>query len=416
MYTFDDNFCYSDFLIKNGINRDSKSKWEKKIKDIFSVYSKANPQTKFYKILFSKDAHELLDPLQDIAKSIRDNFDDVVIVGMGGAILNPRAITSVRKHCESPRIHYLYTTDPIRYSNLIRRLKFKKTAVIVSSKSGGTTETIASFTALCNSFKQAGITDFKKHFHFITGSQKSPIREMAESFDAQIFEHDNEYGGRFSGFSSIGLLPGLIAGLDMEAFISGLNATTDDLWHNKEDSQPIKAALSTMLSEKPIIASVGYLDAFAPVLEWYAQIIAESLGKDEVGPTPVWGIGPMDQHSMLQLYLDGSRDKLFNMFYVDNLECDSHSLHDIVKPDYLAPRTLADINRAEFEATVTSLKNNNLPTRVITMDKFDEFNMGALMMHFAIEVITVGHMMEINPFDQPGVEQIKVEARKILSK
>ncbi len=415
MYTFNDDYCFSDKIGSLGIHKDAMSIYESKIKEIFNIYSKTNSNTKFYKLLFRFEKNELLNPLKDTAKYIRDHFEDVIYVGMGGATLNTQMILSLRKPNSKPRAHFLLTTDPMRFQNLVNSIDPKKTAVVITSKSGGTTETIAGFSALLNHFKKSGITNLKNHFYFILGEIENPLRTMAENLNATILPHDEGLGGRFSGFSSVGFLPGLISGLNMEKLIDGFNLVSEDLWKNRIDSAPIRAALSMLLSRQPTTILLGYLDCLSPFLEWYAQIIAESLGKEGKGITPIRGIGPMDQHSMLQLYLDGPKDKIYTMIYANNIEGE-HKLSDEVIPAYLTNKSLAQINLAEFQATTTALINNNVPVRTILIDKFDELNLGALMMHCAIEVITIGHMMNINPFDQPGVEQIKIEARKILSK
>ncbi len=415
MYTFHDDFCFSDKIGALGINRDSMGIFESKIKEIFNIYSKTTSNTKFYKILFNYNKEELLKPLKPVSEEIRKKFTDVIFVGMGGATLNPQMITSLRKNNSKPNLHFLLTTDPMRFKNLAENIDPKKTAVVVISKTGSTTETISGFSALLNVFRKAGIKDVSKQFYFILGESDSHLRTMAEALGSTILPHDEGFGGRYSGFSSVGFLPGLIAGLDMGKLIDGFNSVTEDLWKNRIDSAPIRAALSLMLSRQPSAVLLGYLDVFAPFLEWYAQIIAESLGKEHKGITPIRGIGPMDQHSMLQLYLDGPKDKIYTMIYAEKVDGE-HRLTDDVVPSYLTGKSLAEINLAEFNATILALKNNNVPIRTIMIDQFDEFNLGALMMHCAIEVITVGHMMNINPFDQPGVEQIKVEARKILSK
>ena len=415
MYTFNDDFCFSDKIGALGINRDSMNIFESKIKEIFNIYSKTTSNTKFYKILFNYNKEELLKPLNPIAGEIRSKFTDVIFVGMGGATLNPQMITSLRKNNSKPNLHFLLTTDPMRFKKLVESIDPKKTAVVVISKTGSTTETIAGFSALLNVFRKAGIKEISKQFYFILGEADSHLRTMAEGLGSIILPHDEGFGGRYSGFSSVGFLPGLIAGLDVGRLIDGFNSVTEDLWKNRIDSAPIRAALSLMLTRQPSAVLLGYLDILSPFLEWYAQIIAESLGKEHKGITPIRGIGPMDQHSMLQLYLDGPKDKMYTMIYAENVDGE-YKLTDDVVPSYLAGKSLAEINLAEFNATIIALKNNNVPIRTIMIDKFDEFNLGALMMHCAIEVITVGHMMNINPFDQPGVEQIKVEARKILSK
>jgi glucose-6-phosphate isomerase len=415
MYSFADDYCFSDKIGENGIHKDSLPIFESKIKEIFNIYSKTNASTKFYKILFNQNPDDLLKPLIEYANSIKTNFEDVIYVGMGGAILNPQCIVSLKHANTKPRVHFLYITDPLRLGRILEQVDLKKTAILVISKSGETTETIALFSTLRNEFDKLGIKEIKKHFFFILGENANFLRNMATDLNCIILPHDDALGGRFSGFSSVGFLPGLISGLNMEKFIMGMNSVTEDLWTNRIDSLPVRAALSTLLTRKPISAIIGYSECMSPLLTWYSQIIAESLGKDGKGITPVWGIGPNEQHSLLQLYLDGPKDKVYTLINIENQDT-RYKLHSNVEPNFLENKTLAEINGAEFRATVAALKHKKSPVREIIIDKYDEFNLGAIMLHFAIEVITIGHMMNINPFDQPGVELIKIEARNILSK
>ena len=147
--------------------------------------------------------------------------------------------------------------------------------------------------------------------------------------------------------------------------------------------------------------------------QWYSQIIAESLGKDNKGITPIKGLGPNDQHSMLQLYLDGPKDKVFSLFYTrnDNTAYKSCNLKEL---NYIAGKNLQNINRANFEATLHALIKTGAPTRSIILHELSVKNVGSLVMHSMLETIILGHIMQLNPFNQPGVEFIKKESMRII--
>ena len=204
----------------------------------------------------------------------------------------------------------------------------------------------------------------------------------------------------------------------MRAFLEGANSVLDDLWSNKENSLPAKSATTLNALNLPITVNISYMENLFPFLEWQRQIISESLGKNGNGITPLHGIGPMEQHSILQLYLDGPKDKLFTFFYAKESPENSKelSISADTLPAYLKGKYIGEINNAELNATIGSLADKKLPVRTIIIDEFNEFALGALMMHSAIETVILGHLMSVNPFDQPGVEQIKIKAKKILGK
>jgi glucose-6-phosphate isomerase len=162
------------------------------------------------------------------------------------------------------------------------------------------------------------------------------------------------------------------------------------------------------------MVNIGYLQQFSSYLEWYSQIIAESLGKNGTGITPLRGLGPNDQHSMLQLYLDGPQDKIYTLFYVPNLK-DTTKICSFEEFGYIAEKYLSDINTANFLATESALSNNNLPTRTILLPDLSSRSIGSLVAHSMLETIMLSHMMNINPFDQPGVELIKTKSKQLIA-
>lgn len=380
-------------------------------------YANTDSTTDYLKVFHQFDSDKIINELSPTAQQIRNNFDDVIIVAMGGATLNPQTITSVRRKNVSPKIHFALTTDPMKFATILEQVNLRKTAVLVSSNSGGTTETIVMFSALLKAYQDAGIPNIKNHFFFVVGDDANPIRKMATELGGKIHSHDMGIGGRYSGFTAVGILPGLIAGLNMHDFLGGANSVSANFWKDKNTAHPIRAALSLYLAQKPIHVSLAYSDALSPYLEWYSQIIAESAGKNGLGLTPVRGVGPMDQHSLMQLYLDGPHDKIYTFFKVENYDADLANIQFAAQtqPTYLQEHKLHEVHDAQYKASVYAVKHNKNPLREIILKRFDERCIGALMMHSAIEIITLCYLMKVNPFNQPGVELIKVKAREILS-
>lgn len=404
-----------EYIDRSNISSDKLEAYQREVSLIIdNIYSHSDSNTDYLKVLHPFDADRIINELAPTAKQIRENFDDLIIVAMGGATLNPQAIIALKRKNESPRIHFALTTDPTKFKSILDQVNLNKTAVLVSSNSGGTTETIAMFSALLRVYQDATIPNIGKHFFFVVGEHENPIREMAKEIGGTIHAYDPGIGGRYSGFTAVGILPGLIAGLNMHEFLGGANSVCTNFWKEKLESAPIRSVLSLYLAQKPISVILSYADALSPFLEWYCQIIAESAGKNGMGITPLRGIGPADQHSMMQLYLGGPHDKIYTFIRVKNHESDI-PLAEQTAPSYLLKHKLHEIHDAEYNASVYAILHNKNPLREIILNKLDERCIGALMMHSAIEIITLSYLMKVNPFDQPGVELIKVRAREILS-
>lgn len=382
---------------------------------IEKVFLPTNKSTPFYKVLHQLDIPNDFKEIEKLAKKIRGQFNDVVIIGMGGATLNPQSVLALQFKKETKvQLHFIYNTDPLIYAKLKTSLDLKKTAFLIISSSGKTLETISITAAFLNEYKEH--KELNKHFYFVIGSQESPLRTLANKIKATILNHTDEISGRYASFTNITTLPGLIAGLEMQNFLEGSISTLKEFWKKKEESLPVKSAITLLAAKKNILVNIGYLQAFFPFMEWYCQITAESLGKKGLGFTPTKGIGPNDQHSMFQLYLDGPQDKLITFFYSKNIPQESNQAKLLKKniPSYLVNKTLKHINDIEFYSTQSTLINRQVPFRTLVLENLTEKALGALMAHCMIEVIMLGHLLNINPFDQPSVEEIKVIAQNLL--
>jgi glucose-6-phosphate isomerase len=231
-------------------------------------------------------------------------------------------------------------------------------------------------------------------------------------------------GGRYSVLTMVGMLPALLMGLNGKQLRAGAAAALDQVLNARAPADApaaVGAALHKALADQGRLATTilwPYADALAVFGGWWRQLWAESLGKDGQGSTPVSVLGPVDQHSQLQLFRDGPGNALFTLVQVQTRGkglAAPRARANKLGLKYLAGRKMGDLVDAECRATAQTLFKNGRPVRVIHLDKVDEFHMGALMMHFMLETIVMGKLMGVDPFDQPGVEEGKVLARQYLA-
>src|SRR6185437_6125060 len=222
-------------------------------------------------------------------------------------------------------------------------------------------------------------------------------------------DHDPGVGGRYSVLTNVGLLPAAVCGLDISGIRAGAAAALAPILAGKPPAE-VPAAVGAALAvaaQKPIAVMMAYSDRLERFTRWYVQLWAESLGKDGKGTTPIAALGPVDQHSQVQLYIAGPRDKLFTVVTVDAAGRGPRIAADLAKlcgePDF-AGKTIGDLAAAEARATAETLAKNGCPVRTFAVDTLDEAALGELMMHFMLETIIAAHLMGIDAFDQPAVE------------
>lgn len=365
-----------------------------------------------------------LSSLEQHAHNINTNFSHVVIVGTGGSILNPRSLLSlVCSDSCSVTIDFLDNIDPFSVRLLFSRLSLDKTCFLFISKSGKTLETLSQFLYCLKQYKHEPLSldDVGKHIFVINDPGNSPLREAALQINATIIDHVPDIGGRFSSFTNVSLLPALIAGIDVDAYLDGGKACLKHFLDDPKSSTHFSAIISYLLYKKGFsnIIFMPYMDRLHSLSYWLRQIYAESLGKDGDGFTPIAGLGTLDQHSQLQLYLDGPKDKIFVMFNLENAQGSKKDI-DFLTPDvdsirYLHELSMDDVINAEFKATTESLIEHDCPVMSIKLKQLDSFSFGELHMHFMLQVITLAQYFNVNPYDQPAVEYGKRIAHGILS-
>jgi glucose-6-phosphate isomerase len=362
-----------------------------------------------------------------VAEAYRERFAEVVVLGTGGSSLGGQALAALAgggSAAGGPRLHFLDNVDPRTFEALLVGLDPARTGILAISKSGGTAETLAQLLALLPALERAGADDLAGRVTVITGAATSPLRRLAERRGFACLDHEPGVGGRFSVLSNVGALPAMIAGLDAAALRAGAGAVLDQALAAEDPAAAppaLGAALAvSLLGERRTAQSVlmPYVDRLAVFARWYRQLWAESLGKDGTGTTPIAALGAVDQHSQLQLYLAGPRDKMFTLI---RLETAGQGPRIDPGPDddealaYLRGRTLGDLLDAMARATAETLARHGRPTRVIRLARLDEAVLGALFMHFMLETMIAADLLGVNAFDQPAVEESKVLARRYLA-
>lgn len=374
-------------------------------------------------------AREDLAAAAPLVARYRDRFDEVVLIGTGGASLGGQTLCNLAVPGAGPRLHFFDNVDPHSLEGFLASVDLPRTGFLIVSKSGATAETMSVFLiCLAATQRAVGAAAASLHFTALTEPADNVLRRVCAAHGIVALDHDPGIGGRYSVLSLVGLLPAMIAGLDAVAVRDGAAEVLAGVLDSGLDGAPLEtvepaigAAIAVGLaSENGISATVlmPYVDRLADFGLWFRQLWAESLGKDGQGTTPINALGTVDQHSQLQLYLDGPRDKMFTVIMLDVAGTGpvvSPALADDAELAYLAGHALGDLMDAEQRATAQTLIKHNRPTRIFRLEELNERVMGALFMHFMLETIIAAHMMEVDPFDQPAVEDGKILTRQYLA-
>lgn len=347
--------------------------------------------------------------------------ETILVLGTGGSSLGGQTVSALRDggigfHFQKPDIYFLDNIDPFSMTHLFDHINLNKTGIVVISKSGTTPETLAQVLVCEKIWKDRDLlSSFSKNTLVVTEKKPSPLYRFSKEHGLICLDHDPRIGGRFSVFSLVGLIPLMIAGLDpLKLRMGGASVLESCLQTQNFESLPVIGAsvIYGLMTERLIHQTVlmPYVDRLAPFGLWFRQLWAESLGKDGIGLTPIRAMGTVDQHSQLQLYLDGPKDKFYTILGIK----DSQSMHQNFQlsssdPDlmYLNQKSMGDLLRAEEMATVESLIGNGCPTRHISFDTLNEEVLGALLMQFMLETLLMGEMLKIDPLIQPAVEDVK---------
>ncbi len=376
----------------------------------------------YYNLPDDREIVEKIKNFCDNSEFIQNEVQNVVVVGIGGSSLGTKAIHTMLSHTRNKRINlfFLENPDPVDIERILnrksktRRVKRYNTFFIMISKSGTTIETtsIGKFLMQEYDFKLDSWA-FKDQSAIIT-DEGSPLDKLAKEYDLNVFHIPHNVGGRFSVLSAVGLLPLYIAGYDIDSLLDGAAKVRDSFFAKEMNELVIKAMFYVDNRDKlPMNVLFSYASELKHFNEWYVQLWAESLGKidkngNRVGLTPIHLIGAIDQHSFLQLIVQGPLNKTVTVIKVKDFENDLFipeiSIPYLEKTDFVNGKEFQELLNAECDATTQSMIEQGVPVDLIELDKLNEFNAGYLIMYFELLTSLAGHFLQINTYDQPGVE------------
>ena len=363
------------------------------------------------------------EDIKEYAKGVKQK--NIVVIGIGGSTLGTYAIYKFLKHSKnlSKNLYFLETTDPIDIKSKVEAIDLKDTLFIVISKSGSTVETISIFKYIHSLVKIDNTNTL------VITEYDSKLSTYAKSNNMKIFEIPKDVGGRFSVFSAVGLVPLAIVGIDIDDILAGAKRVHDSFF-TKESVYHKVLKKARFFVEYKNSFNINVVFSYSSRLEgfnkWYIQLWGESLGKIDInstrqGLTPIGIIGPIDQHSFLQLIVEGKRDKSVTVIKVDdfdsNLKIPSIELEGLDELNYLDKIEFSSLINKQADATIESINNlNDIPCDVITIDGVCESAIASLMYEYELLTSVCAKFMYINAYDQPGVESGKIILKNKLKK
>ena len=395
---------------------------------------------------WTKLPHNQKTVVEDIlatARRVKDNFDNFVVLGIGGSALGPIAIHQAINHLHynelpsdkrgGPRLFVEDNIDPERMEALFDVIDLKKTCFNVITKSGSTSETMSQLLIIFDELKKRlGEEHIGKHIIATTDRKKGYLIKIAKQYKLKTFVIPDGVGGRFSELCPVGLLPAAVCGVDIEEMLAGAAymdeiCQNEDIWKNPGWMSGILAYIAMTSKDKNVQVMMPYADSLKFMADWYAQLWGESLGKKftlrgktvHVGQTPVKSLGVTDQHSQVQLYAEGPFDKVITFLGVDSYRTDyaiPHGFDEIPAVSFLGGHTLNELIQSERIATEYALVKSGKLNQTIILPEVNEFTIGQLQFFFEVQTAVCGELLGIDAFDQPGVEEGKNATYALLGR
>lgn len=329
-------------------------------------------------------------------------FKTISIIGMGGSILGAESIYQFLKDKIKKKIYFFDDIDQEKILNFKKKINLKSVLFIVISKSGETIETLS------NSFFLKIFKKNSKNVIIISEKKNNYLYKLSNQLNLFYLEHKNYIGGRYSVLSEVGIIPAYLMGIN----ISNLRSQVLFFLKGKSKSflKDSSVKLANIMNSKKNnnIIFLNYCPKLEKFLFWCQQLIAESLGKNKKGFMPVISNVPKDHHSLLQLYLDGPRDKIFYIFSLEE------KFKDKINGGNFINKSLSDIKKAQRKALIKSFKKNKIPFREFIIKEHNENVLGKLISYFMLETVLIGKLLKLNPFNQPAVEQVKIFTKTFL--
>ncbi len=386
-----------------------------------------NPEVGFFHINKRK---ELLSSCVEIFQKFQSRTQ-FIQVGIGGSSLGPEMLVSALGD-QKRSFTFINNIDPEKLSQQLASLDYQKSLFYIVSKSGGTAETSAAMAIISNWLKEKGVSEkeFKNYFVFATDPVKSDLLVIAKTFGIYCLEIPSNIGGRFSVLTPVGFLPALFAGIDGAQLLAGAQDIKKDLLNTQLNENILLKSAYYLMSLKEEGFSQTVLMPYSSKLRdlsfWFVQLWAESLGKKlnndgetvYTGFTPVPAYGATDQHSQVQLFMEGPYDKTFLLIEVENFHVDFSLESSFETPSFkkLNRHSLSSLMNAELKGTIKAFEAANRPHMVLTLESNDAYHLGQLLLFLESLTALTGIMLGINTFDQPGVEAGKRYAFEFLDK
>jgi len=391
-------------------------------------------------LAYSQDS--VVDEMLDYAKTAADKFDNFVVLGIGGSALGPIAIQQALNHMKyndlpketrkGPKFFVEDNVDPERMKALFDVIDVKKTCFNVISKSGSTSETMSQYLIASKLLKEALGDKWNENVVATTDHAKGNLIKIAQQENIKTFYIPDGVGGRFSEICPVGLLPAAVCGIDIKEMLSGVAYMDEiskekDIYKNPSHMAGLLMYIAMEQKGKNIQVVMPYADSLKYMADWHAQLWAESLGKKlsldgkpvHVGQTPVKALGVTDQHSQVQLYAEGPFDKVITFIGVDNYRTEykiPEGCEDIPDVSFLGGHTLNELIQSELDATEYALTVQGKLNQRITLPEVNAFTIGQLMYFFMMQTAVTGELLNIDAFNQPGVEAGKNATYALLGK
>ena len=442
--TVDFNYMMEKSLGNRGIKDSELNAMSGKAAEAFNYVKKNRGRDDLFmgwtELPYNQD--EIVADILDTAAKIRKKFKYFVVLGIGGSALGPIMVFNALKHLHynelpeekrnGPKFYVEDNVDPVRMQALLDVIEPEKTCFNVISKSGATSETMTQYLIIADILKKKGV-DLAEHLVFTTDASRGNLIKIDKSLGGKIKKYvlPDGVGGRFSEMCPVGLLPAAVLGIDIKEILAGA-AYMDKLCSSPEIGQNPALACAvlqyiTMKQGKNIHVMMPYSDNLKLMSDWYCQLWAESLGKAvdydgnvvNAGNTPVKSLGVTDQHSQVQLYIEGPYDKVITFISVDKYACEmpiAHGCEDIPDVGFLGGHTMQELIQAENKATAYALMRAGRMNYTIKMPEVSAYTLGQLMFMLELQTAYAGALLNIDTFNQPGVENGKKATFALLGK
>ncbi len=440
---FDVNNMFAEKIgAEHGYTKKDINNFSSKVKEGHQAIKTAKEAGKLGFMELPKSQVETAKEIKEYVEANKDKYDNFVVLGIGGSALGNIALQTALNHPYYnlndsarngyPRLFVPDNVDPARLKGLLESLDLEKTLFNVISKSGGTAETMSQFlTARAEVVEELGANAVKDHFIATTSKDSGNLIKIAKEEEIKTYYIPDNVGGRFSVLTPVGLISAAFTGIDIEELLAGAAymakvCDEEDIWKNPAYLNTVLQYLADQ-DGKNISVMMPYSHALKDVADWYRQLWAESLGKRvnrqgevvNIGATPVKALGATDQHSQVQLYMEGSFDKVVTFLEVEDhkeeLEIAS-GYEDISGVSYLGGHSFNELLMVEKKATELALTQNNRLNCTVVFPQLNAFTIGQFFYMYELSTALAGELYDINAFDQPGVELGKQYAYGVLGR